>query len=71
MALIDLTPRTTRISNARSLRFAPATWLAVWRTRRALNRLDSAALSDVGISHKAAQKEAQKPIWDVPSTWRN
>ncbi|MEX0969869.1 MAG: DUF1127 domain-containing protein [Paracoccaceae bacterium] len=33
------------------------------RTRRALARLDTAALTDIGISARAARREAHKPFW--------
>ena len=43
---------------------------AAWRQRRALDRLDEAALNDIGISRAEAQKESRKPVWDVPAHWR-
>jgi len=71
MALIDLTARNTHIDARPSaghltLRHV----LDVWRSRRALARLDARALADIGISAKSAHSEARKPIWDVPGTWR-
>lgn len=33
------------------------------RTRRALARLDVAALNDIGISARAARQELRKPFW--------
>jgi len=44
--------------------------LAVWRQRRALERLDQAALNDIGLSHADAAREAARPIWDAPEAWR-
>ena len=41
-----------------------------WLQRRALSRLDDAALSDLGLTRREAARESQKPIWDVPSHWR-
>ncbi len=38
--------------------------------RNALARLDAAALSDIGITARDALTEAQRPAWDVPSSWR-
>jgi len=42
---------------------------AVARQRRALQRLDSPALDDIGRSPDEAQAEASRPVWDVPPTW--
>lgn len=43
--------------------------LNVWRSRRALARLDSRALRDVGLTRDDVQREANKVIWDVPASW--
>ncbi|MBZ0124420.1 MAG: DUF1127 domain-containing protein [Roseovarius sp.] len=43
--------------------------LALWRQRRALARLDSRALDDIGISRTEARQEASRPVWDVPQSW--
>ena len=43
---------------------------SVWRSRRALAALDAAALRDIGITHKEAQSEANRALWDVPQNWR-
>ncbi|MFK7763085.1 MAG: DUF1127 domain-containing protein [Roseobacter sp.] len=43
--------------------------LSVWRTRRALARLDAHLLKDVGISAAQARHEADLTVWDVPETW--
>lgn len=43
---------------------------AVWRSRRALARLDIARLDDIGVTSWRAAAEAAKPIWDVPAAWR-
>lgn len=45
--------------------------LAVWRERRALERLDDAALRDIGISRHAAERESARKLWDVPKHWTN
>ncbi|MEO9685371.1 MAG: DUF1127 domain-containing protein [Tateyamaria sp.] len=71
MALIDITSRNTCIDVRPAARgFSLLTALSVWRSRRALARLDAHALNDIGISAKRAAQEAAKPIWDVPTTWR-
>ncbi|MDC1275254.1 DUF1127 domain-containing protein [Ascidiaceihabitans sp.] len=42
----------------------------VWRSRRALAALDDAALKDVGLTRHDATREAARPFWDAPNTWR-
>ena len=44
--------------------------IAITAQRRSLNALDDHMLKDIGVSRSEALKEAQKPIWDVPETWR-
>lgn len=69
MALIDLsTAFETR--STQPLRLALATRLALWKSRRALAKLDDRALNDVGISRADAQRESQLTIWDVPAAWK-
>jgi len=41
------------------------------RSRRQLLDLDADRLNDLGISQTAAETEAKRPIWDVPSHWIN
>ena len=40
-----------------------ATWVRRATTRGALAKLDNAALEDIGVSYRAALKEANKPFW--------
>ena len=42
---------------------------ALARQRRALARLDDAALEDIGLSRSDAETEAQRPFWDAPAHW--
>ncbi len=42
---------------------------AVWQQRRVLARLDDTRLCDLGISRADAQREATRPVWDVPTGW--
>jgi uncharacterized protein YjiS (DUF1127 family) len=42
----------------------------VWRSCRALAALDDAALKDVGLTRHDATREAARPFWDAPNTWR-
>ncbi|MDU9006340.1 DUF1127 domain-containing protein [Sedimentitalea todarodis] len=41
----------------------------LWRQRRALTRLDAAALRDIGLTRSEAETEARRPIWDAPESW--
>ena len=43
---------------------------AVMRQRRALNRLDAAALKDLGLTRADVEAELKRPVWDVPTNWR-
>ena len=38
--------------------------------RQALRGLDDRCLADIGLSAIQADAEANRPFWDVPSTWR-
>ncbi len=64
-----------RARNSRSVTFARFVGLdrlvGLWRSRQALSRLDSDALADIGVTPQDAQKEAARPVWDVPHNWRN
>jgi uncharacterized protein YjiS (DUF1127 family) len=67
MTAIDRTyARPARTSVLKTLKAVYDTW----QQRQALKSLDAAALEDIGVSARAAQSEASKPIWDVPQTWR-
>jgi len=44
--------------------------IALYRSRRALARLDNRALEDVGLTEFTARLEADRPVWDVPQNWR-
>lgn len=39
------------------------------RQRRALARLDTERLTDIGLSRAEAEAEAARPAWDAPRTW--
>jgi uncharacterized protein YjiS (DUF1127 family) len=40
------------------------------RECRALARLDDHLLRDIGITRQEADREAMRPVWDVPDHWR-
>lgn len=44
--------------------------LAVWRSRRALAKLDARGLEDIGVTAQEADREARLAAWDVPDTWK-
>ena len=54
-------PRPSRLSLRRMIEVA--------RQRRALARLDDAALADLGLSRRAARAEAARPVWDLADTF--
>lgn len=41
------------------------------RERRALARLDSHLLRDIGLTRDDATEEARRAAWDVPAHWRH
>jgi len=43
---------------------------STWRQRQILKSLEAEALDDIGLTKDEADKEARKPIWDVPAHWR-
>lgn len=47
------------------------TGIAMRAQRRQLAQLDDAMLDDIGLTRAGAAIEAARPIWDVPSNWRN
>ena len=44
--------------------------LGLIRSRKALSDLDDHLLRDIGVTEEEARREAKRPVWDVPSTWR-
>lgn len=70
MAFLDLSlPLPAR--RERSLFAFAQRAASLYRQRAALRRLDDAALRDIGLSRTQAATEANRPIWDVPSNWRD
>ncbi|WP_299679353.1 DUF1127 domain-containing protein [uncultured Roseobacter sp.] len=69
MALIDSV--SSRASMPSRRRVGLRTYLALWRSRRALAKLDARGLEDIGVTSERAQIEARRGFWDVPDTWRN
>lgn len=43
--------------------------LALWRSRRALAKLDPRLLDDIGVTAEEARREARLAIWDAPEYW--
>jgi len=44
-------------------------YIALWRQRQALRRLDASQLRDIGLETKAVEQEASRSIFDVPQHW--
>ena len=40
--------------------------LGVMAERRQLGQLTDRELADIGLDHKAAKREANRPFWDLP-----
>jgi uncharacterized protein YjiS (DUF1127 family) len=40
-------------------------WAALGRQRKALSRLDSRLLADIGLGEEAAARECDRPFWRV------
>lgn len=57
--------RLINVSRSNSLLETIAKMAAVGRQRRELAQLDAHLLADIGVSHKAAQKEASRPVWSL------
>jgi uncharacterized protein YjiS (DUF1127 family) len=70
-----VTDHSGMIRNPSLTRTAPVLALGrmftLWRTRRQLRALDATQLSDIGITADAAYAEANRPVWDVPTNWRD
>lgn len=45
--------------------------IGVWRQRQHLDRLDAHMRRDIGLSDTQISQEVQRPMWDVPHTWRH
>ena len=69
MALLDSFHRPAARATLTAPRLSLMQRLALLRSRRALARLDDAALDDIGVTRTAARTEARRPIWDVPTSW--
>ncbi len=71
MALADCTTQNAQFNCPTYKGVSLFQMIDVWRSRRALAKLDSHRLADVGLTAKGAAKEEAKPIWDVPTNWRS
>lgn len=61
--------QSTRLSFGR-MAVPFAHWHAVWRSRRALARLEPHMLRDIGVTDFAARQEAARLLWDAPEPWK-
>ena len=69
MAYLSTAPSSCRPVPARRVSFLDL--LELYRQRRALARLDIAALHDLGLTYKDAQTEAHRLPWDIPAGWNH
>ncbi|MCR8827099.1 DUF1127 domain-containing protein [Pseudosulfitobacter koreensis] len=70
MTMTDLIARSPLFTSADPTRRSRGSLLGLWLSRRALARLDQAALDDIGVTAEDAHREASRPIWDVPANWK-
>lgn len=68
MALISALGRNFGLSSAKTPSLSQMA--AVRRQRKALVRLDDAALRDMGLTRSDVDQEAKRALWDVPANWR-
>ena len=62
---------STRFSTGAPSFLALARQIAATRKQRqSLRNLDRAALWDIGLDRAEAEREAARPLWDVPVNWR-
>jgi len=45
-------------------------YIDLYRQRRALAALDTARLTDIGLSRQDAEVEAGRAFWDAPVHWK-
>jgi len=50
--------------------FAIMRYIDLYRQRRALAALDTARLTDIGLSRQDAEVEAGRAFWDAPVHWK-
>ena len=43
---------------------------SLYRQRVSLGKLEPHMLDDIGITCDMARREAERPVWDVPQSWR-
>ena len=70
-----MTPRAshtlTHFASNRGRNLRVWSLIDLFRQRRTLANLTDHELKDIGVTRKEAQKEAARPLWDVPAHWRN
>ena len=62
LASRNLTPTVTFFL---TLAVLVAKWQETRRTRRVLGTMDDHILKDIGLTRHDAQKESQRPFWDI------
>ena len=70
MSMISLETRLRPSAPTSSLLRSIDRAIQLRKQRKTLKSLDDARLDDLGLSPADAQREAKRPVWDVPSHWR-
>jgi len=68
MTTRSCSPARATISR-RAPRFSVLALLGLARQRQHLSQLDDTILRDIGVTRAEADREAGRPIWDVPQHW--
>jgi len=45
--------------------------IGAWRQRQHLDRLPDHMRRDIGLNDRDIAQEVARPLWDVPTTWRD
>lgn len=61
--------QTLRMSRPQTRKTGLLGYMELYRQRRALARMDADQLNDLGLTLEQAKTEANRMIWDAPSSW--
>lgn len=66
---LSTTPDKTTLANRRGLT-GLGSLVKLWSQRKSLNRLDDAALNDMGLTREQVEAEARRSFWDAAEPWQ-